>query len=107
MIIGPLITEPGDGLGQLKTQLQAATKSIDMTMYDFIDPEIEQILADKAAQTVLVRVILDHNREAKDNQPAFNFLKLTWRSGEMGAGPICRHTCKEHQHRRRDHSHHD
>jgi phosphatidylserine/phosphatidylglycerophosphate/cardiolipin synthase-like enzyme len=74
MIIRPLITEPGDGLGQLKTQLQAATKSIDMTMYDFIDPEIEQILADKAAQTVLVRVILDHNREAKDNQPAFNFL---------------------------------
>jgi cardiolipin synthase A/B len=45
-----------------------------MTMYEFVDPEIEQILADKVAQKVAVRVILDHNREAQDNEAAYEFL---------------------------------
>ena len=70
----PLITQPDDGLGELKNQLQTAAKTIDMTIYDLSDPAIEKILADKAAQKVVVRVILDHNREANDNQQAFDFL---------------------------------
>ena len=69
-----LIVEPEDGLGQFKTRLEAAAKSIDMTMYDFADPEIEQILADRVAHGVAVRVVLDHNLEAQSNQPAFDFL---------------------------------
>jgi phosphatidylserine/phosphatidylglycerophosphate/cardiolipin synthase-like enzyme len=69
-----LTTQPDDGLGQLESQLRAATKTIDMTMYELLDTDIEQILADKAAQKVAVRVLLDHNREGNDNQPAYDFL---------------------------------
>jgi len=85
-----LIVEPDDQLDQFKKRLAAAAKSIDMTMYDFADPEIEQILADRVAHGVAVRVVLDHNREAKYNQPAFDFLnahgaRVRWAPAQYAA----------------------
>jgi phosphatidylserine/phosphatidylglycerophosphate/cardiolipin synthase-like enzyme len=45
-----------------------------MTMYELADPVAEQILAQAAANHVTVRVILDRNRELRNNQPAYDYL---------------------------------
>jgi phosphatidylserine/phosphatidylglycerophosphate/cardiolipin synthase-like enzyme len=73
-LVSTLIIEPEGGQARIKSLLQGATKSIDMTMYELVDSDIEQILVDRAAQKVVVRVLLDRNREATHNQAAFDFL---------------------------------
>jgi cardiolipin synthase A/B len=85
-----LLTQPDDGLALLKSQLKAATKTIDMTIYELLDVDIEQILADAASRKVMVRVLLDHNRAGKQNQPAFDFLRthnvhVIWAPPEFAA----------------------
>jgi cardiolipin synthase A/B len=69
-----LVTQPDNGLSILKGQLKAATKTINMTIYELVDADIEQILVDAAARKVVVRVILDRNREETQNRPAYDFL---------------------------------
>ena len=69
-----LITEPDAGLTPLYTFLKSAKKTIDMTMYELVDSEAEQILAAQAAKGVAVRVILDQNLERPANTPAFTYL---------------------------------
>jgi cardiolipin synthase len=69
-----LITEPDQGLSPLYDLLHSATRTIDMTMYELADPMAEQILAQAAANHVTVRVILDRNRELRNNQPAYDYL---------------------------------
>src|SRR5882757_28933 len=69
-----LITEPDQGFTPIYNLLQSATKTIDMTMYELVDTQAEQILAQQAARGVTVRVILDQNLEKNNNQTAFTYL---------------------------------
>jgi cardiolipin synthase len=72
--LGPLITEPDERWAAVRQFITTAQHTLDMTMYELDDTTAEQNLADLAARGVTVRVILDHNREAAHNQPAFDFL---------------------------------
>jgi len=69
-----VVTEPGDGLAPLYHLMESATATLDMTMYELVDPQAETILAADAARGVTVRVILDHHLEGVANGPAFGFL---------------------------------
>lgn len=69
-----LLIEPDAGLAPVYELLQSATRSVDMTMYELSDPAAEQLLAQAAARGVVVRVILDANRERKRNAAAFAYL---------------------------------
>jgi phosphatidylserine/phosphatidylglycerophosphate/cardiolipin synthase-like enzyme len=73
-VVSNLLIQPDNSIADIKSRLQAATKTIDMTIYDLLDPDVEQTLIDMAAKNVVVRVILDHNREGQDNQAAYDFL---------------------------------
>jgi len=46
-----------------------------MTIYELADPAAEQILAEAAANHVMVRLILDRNLEFHNNQAAFDYLQ--------------------------------
>ena len=69
-----LVTEPGDGLGDLYALISTAAGSVDMAMYELVDPRAETLLAAAAARGVSVRVVLDRNREGGANQAAYAFL---------------------------------
>ncbi|MDQ6616071.1 MAG: phospholipase D-like domain-containing protein, partial [Actinomycetota bacterium] len=69
-----VVTEPGDGLGDLYALISNAAVSIEVTMYELADSRAEALLVAAAARRVTVRVILDRNREAGANQAAFTFL---------------------------------
>ena len=69
-----LVTEPDEGLQPIYALMQSATQSLDMTMYELVDTQAEQILASLAASGVSVRVILDQNLESAHNQAAFDYL---------------------------------
>jgi phosphatidylserine/phosphatidylglycerophosphate/cardiolipin synthase-like enzyme len=78
-----LIVEPDQGIQPVYDLLNSATKTIDMTMYELVDTKAEQILEQKAAKGVAVRVILDQNNEKARNQAAFTALsakgvKVVW-----------------------------
>src|ERR1019366_5051506 len=53
----------------------AAKTSVDMTMYELVDPTMVSDLAADQRRHVKVRVILDTNREASRNGPAFQALR--------------------------------
>ncbi|WP_162877998.1 phospholipase D-like domain-containing protein [Trinickia diaoshuihuensis] len=69
-----LVTEPDQGLTPIYTFMQSATKTLDMTMYELVDTQAEDILVQLAAKGVAVRVILDQNLESNNNQPAYDYL---------------------------------
>ncbi len=69
-----LVTEPADDYHAIYSLINAATSSIDLTMYELTDTTAEQDLATAAGRGVAVRVILDVNREKSSNQTAFNYL---------------------------------
>lgn len=69
-----LITEPNQGYGPIDEFITSAHRSVDMTMYELVDPTAEQDLAADARRGVAVRVILDGNLERSHNRPAFTFL---------------------------------
>lgn len=69
-----LVIEPDDKQAQIRDILNGATKSIDMIIYELVDPDIEDLLTKKTAEHVAVRVILDRNFAGRKNQQAFNFL---------------------------------
>jgi cardiolipin synthase len=85
-----LIVEPDDGMQPIYALLASPTRSLDMTMYELVDPTAESVLADDAARGVRVRVILDHGLERERNTPAYDFLRsrgvdVTWSSGRFFA----------------------
>lgn len=69
-----LVTLPDDGLMPIYDLLTSARKTIDMTMYELIDPTITSILTQAVTAGVAVRVILDQNNEKTRNMPAFDTL---------------------------------
>jgi cardiolipin synthase A/B len=69
-----LVTEPADQYQQIYSLINAATTTLDMTMYELTDTTAEHDLVNAAARGVTVRVILDVNREKSHNTAAFNYL---------------------------------
>jgi cardiolipin synthase A/B len=68
-----LYTEPDDGFSWLYDQINDATSSIDMTMYELSDTTAEQDLVAAEQRGVDVRVILDE-REESYNEAAYDYL---------------------------------
>lgn len=57
---GPgLVVEPDDGMAPIYHLMAAATRSLDMTMYQLADPRAVAVLEGDAARGVRVRVLLD------------------------------------------------
>ena len=54
-----LIVEPDDHMQKVFELIRSATQSIDLVMYEFDDPDIENALADAAARGISVRVLLN------------------------------------------------
>jgi phosphatidylserine/phosphatidylglycerophosphate/cardiolipin synthase-like enzyme len=72
---GSLITEPDNGPQPIDQFIASATTSLDMTMYELVDPSgAEQALIQDARRGVDVRVILDRNLEQRSNQAAYTAL---------------------------------
>ena len=85
-----LITLPDQTLTPIDDLLRSAKHSIDMTMYELVDTQAQQILADQAAAGLTVRVLLDQNRERANNAATFTFLQahgveVTWASPQYAA----------------------
>ncbi len=70
-----LLVEPEQGFAPLYALLRAAQRSIDLTMYEFVDPTSLQLLEAAAARGVDVRVILDANREKTANAATYRQLR--------------------------------
>src|SRR5580658_4160795 len=69
-------TEPEAGYGFLDAAIDAATSSIDVSMYELSDPTIERDLVARARHGVLVRVVLNSAYEGRDeNIAAANLLR--------------------------------
>jgi phosphatidylserine/phosphatidylglycerophosphate/cardiolipin synthase-like enzyme len=69
-----LIIEPDDGMTPIYALLTSARLSLDMTIYEILDPTAETLLAQDAARGVRVRVIMDGRLERSRNGPAFSYL---------------------------------
>jgi len=70
-----LITEPQDGMAPVLSMIEDARQSIDLTIYELGDPNIETALIDAERRGISVRVILDHGYDGKPvamNQEAYN-----------------------------------
>jgi phosphatidylserine/phosphatidylglycerophosphate/cardiolipin synthase-like enzyme len=81
-----LIVEPDAGMAPIYALLSSPRRSLDLTMYELVDPTAESLLADDAARGVRVRVVLDHRLEGQRNEPAYDFLRsrgveVQWASG--------------------------
>jgi cardiolipin synthase len=85
-----VLIEPDEGYGALYSWLAAPRSSLDMTMYELVDPVAERILAADAARGVRVRVLLDQQLERRANTPAYGFLRshgvaVAWASDRYAA----------------------
>jgi cardiolipin synthase A/B len=85
-----MVIEPDDGMAPIYALLSSPRHTLDMTMYELVDPTAETILADDAARGVRVRVIVDHRLERSRNQPTVDFLRsrgvdVVWSSGRYFA----------------------
>jgi len=69
-----LVTEPDAGLAPITSLIPAARRSIDLTMYELLDPQVTGLLEQAAARGVRVRVILDQNYKLDANTPAYDEL---------------------------------
>jgi phosphatidylserine/phosphatidylglycerophosphate/cardiolipin synthase-like enzyme len=69
-----LLTEPGAGVAPIYGFLESARHSLDLTMYELVDPAAEAILARDAVSGVRVRVLLDRTGEETANDPAYRYL---------------------------------
>jgi len=72
---GTVITEPDDSYTPIYDFINAATSTLDMTMYELVDTTAENDLVAAAGRGVDVRVVLDQNREQSNNTDAYNKLK--------------------------------
>jgi cardiolipin synthase len=85
-----LVVEPDDGMAPIYALLSSPRHTLDLTMYELVDPTAESILADDEARGVRVRVIVDRRLERSRNQPAVDFLRsrgveVAWSSGRYFA----------------------
>ena len=73
---GPLslVLEPGAGSAPLYALLPSPRRSLDLVMYELVDPHAESLLVADAARGVRVRVILDERGEQQQNEAAHAFL---------------------------------
>ena len=69
-----LVIEPDQGIMPIYNLLNSAKKTIDMTMYELVDTQCQQILTQQAANGVAVRVILDQALEKSSNTPVYTYL---------------------------------
>jgi phosphatidylserine/phosphatidylglycerophosphate/cardiolipin synthase-like enzyme len=69
-----LLTEPASGVGPIYKLITGARHSVDLTMYELIDPTAEKDLTADAARGVDVRVLLDQHLEKSRNTSAYNYL---------------------------------
>jgi cardiolipin synthase A/B len=69
-----LLTEPASGIGPIYKFITGARHSVDLTMYELVDPTAEADLAADAARGVNVRVLLDRHLEKSRNTSAYNYL---------------------------------
>jgi len=69
-----LLTEPGSGIGPVYKLITGARHSVDLTMYELVDPTAEADLAADAARGVDVRVLLDQHLEKSANTGAYDYL---------------------------------
>lgn len=69
-----MLVEPDQGVGPIYALLRSARHSIDLTMYELVDPQIVELLETAASEGIDVRVILDTNREKAANQRAHDAL---------------------------------
>lgn len=73
-----LITEPQDGMAPIEGAIESASSSIDIVMYEFEDPQLEQLLAQEVQKGIAVRVILDNGyfgAGSSVNQEAFDYFQ--------------------------------
>jgi cardiolipin synthase A/B len=70
-----VIVEPDDSMAPIYALLAAPRRTLDMTVYELVDPTAESVLADDAARGVRVRVILDGRLERGRNAAAYEFLR--------------------------------
>jgi cardiolipin synthase len=85
-----LLVEPDAGMAPIYAWLSSPRRTLDMTMYELVDPSAESLLADDAARGVRVRVVLDSRLERQRNLPAYEFLRargvdVAWSSGRYFA----------------------
>jgi cardiolipin synthase A/B len=69
-----LVIEPDQGLTPIYDLLNSAKSTIDMTMYELVDAQAQQILTQQATKGVAVRVILDQALEKASNLPVYTYL---------------------------------
>ena len=69
-----MVVEPSAGLSPIHALLAGAHRSLDLTMYELVDPVSERLLATDAARGVRVRVLLDRTDEERRNAAAFSYL---------------------------------
>jgi cardiolipin synthase A/B len=69
-----LVTEPDQDLAPIYNLISSAKSTLDMTMYELTDTQVEQLLGQAASAGVTVRVILDQNLEKSSNTDAYNYL---------------------------------
>jgi phosphatidylserine/phosphatidylglycerophosphate/cardiolipin synthase-like enzyme len=70
-----LLTEPSSGIKPIDALFSGAKRSIDLVVYELVDPHIEAILAAGAARGVAVRVLLDRDDEESHNAGAYAYLR--------------------------------
>jgi cardiolipin synthase len=75
VIVEPSRLGSAAGMQPIYAFVLSAKKSVDMTMYELVDPTMVKDLVTDRKHGVKVRVILDTNRERTRNLPAFNALK--------------------------------
>ncbi len=69
-----VLVEPDQGTEPLYALIASARRSLDLTMYEFVDTKAALALEAAAGRGVDVRVILDTNNERSANQPAYDEL---------------------------------
>ena len=69
-----LVVEPDQAMAPIYALIASARTSIDLTMYELVDTDAELALELAAGRGVVVRVLLDVNREKAANQAAFTEL---------------------------------
>jgi cardiolipin synthase len=69
-----LLVEPDQGQAPIYALIASAHRSIDLTMYELVDTDAELALEQAAGRGVVVRVLLDRNREQAANQAAYTEL---------------------------------
>jgi phosphatidylserine/phosphatidylglycerophosphate/cardiolipin synthase-like enzyme len=73
-----LIIEPSAGMAPVLAAISGATKSIDLVMYEFEDPQIEAALATAEKRGVAVRVLLNqgyYGEQSTDNEAAYQYFQ--------------------------------